>query len=57
MDKIYIAFRESIFCPKDIIQLLSVAPNTATSYINKFLSLNALDKIEDVGQSKYRFRK
>ncbi len=57
MDKIYIAFQESIFCPKDIIQLLSVAPNTATSYINKFLSLNALDKIEGVGQSKYRFRK
>jgi predicted HTH transcriptional regulator len=57
MDKIYTAFSETVFGPKDVIELLKVAPNTATSYIRKLLSLDVLDKIEGIGQSKYRFRK
>ena len=56
MNKIFIAYSDSIFSPKDIMQLLGVSKNTATSYINKFLNLNVLVKIEGIGQSKYRFK-
>ena len=56
LDKIFIAYSNSIFSPKDIIQLLDVSKNTATSYINKFLNLNVLVKVEGIGQSKYRFK-
>ncbi len=57
LEKIYIACGQTIFSPKDIIGLLDVSPNTATSYINKLLNLNLLDKVEGVGQSKYRFKR
>ena len=56
LDKIFIAYSNSIFSPKDIIQLLDVSKNTATSYINKFLNLNVLVKVKGIGQSKYRFK-
>lgn len=57
LEKIYIACGQTICSPKDIIGLLDVSPNTATSYINKLLNLNLLDKVEGVVQSKYRFKR
>ena len=56
MDKIYIAFLKSIFSPKDIIELLGVAPNTATHYINKLKELGLLEKVKGIGQSKFKFK-
>ena len=44
MGKIYIAFLESIFSPKDIIELLDVSLNTATHYINKLKESGLLEK-------------
>lgn len=57
LDKIYVGFNETIFSPKDIIESLKVAPNTATSYIKKLTDLNLLDKVCGIGQSKYKFKK
>ena len=57
LDKIYVGFHETIFSPKDIIESLKVAPNTATSYIKKLTDLNLLDKVCGIGQSKYKFKK
>ncbi len=56
LERIYIAFRHDTFAPKDIIELIHVAPNTATSYISKLSELNVLTKTTCVGQSKYRFK-
>ncbi len=56
LEKIYIAFHHDTFGPKDIIELLHISPNTATSYISKLSELNVLTKVAGVGQSKYRFR-
>lgn len=56
MDKIYVALSNVIFSPKDIIELLEVSPNTATNYINKFKELDLIEKVEGVGQSKFRFK-
>ena len=56
LDKIYIALSNTIFSPKDIIELLNVAPNTATSYINKLKELDLLEKVEGIGQSKFKFK-
>ena len=56
MDKIYIAFLKSIFSPKDIIELLGVAPNTATHYINKLKELGLLEKVKGIGQCKFKFK-
>ena len=36
MDKLYISLYNTIFSPKDVIEILGVSPNTATKYINKF---------------------
>ncbi len=56
LEKIYIAFCHDTFGPKDIIELLHISPNTATSYISKLSELNVLTKVAGVGQSKYRFK-
>ena len=56
LDKISCSFRNAIFSPKDIIKLLNVSKNTATNYINKLKDLNLLDKIDGLGQSKYKFK-
>ncbi len=56
MDKIYIAFCENVFSPKDIMRLLNVSPNTATSYLDKFLNLGLINKVKGLGQSRYTFR-
>lgn len=56
LDKISYSFKNSIFSPKDIIELLNVSKNTATNYINKLKELNLLDKIDGLGQSKYKFK-
>lgn len=56
MDKIYMALKNTIFSPKDILELLEVSPNTATNYINRFKELDILEKIEGIGQSKYKFK-
>ena len=56
LDKIYIALSNTIFSPKDIIELLNVAPNTATNYINKLKELDLLEKVEGIGQSKFKFK-
>ena len=57
MDKIYLAFYNMIFSPKNIIELLGVSPNTATNYINKLKKLDLLEKVDGIGQSKYKFKK
>ncbi len=57
MDKIYVSFSETLFSPKDIIELLNVAPNTATSYIKKLSDLGLLDRVYGIGQAKYKFKK
>ena len=57
MDKIYVSFSETLFSPKDIINLLKVAPNTATSYIKKISYLGLLDRVYGIGQAKYKFKK
>ncbi len=57
LEKIYIAYSESVFSPKDIISLLKVSPNTATNYINKLQELQLIDKVKGTGQSKYIFKK
>ena len=57
MDKIYVSFSETLFSPKDIINLLKVAPNTATSYIKKLSDLGLLDRVYGIGQAKYKFKK
>jgi len=31
-------------------------PNTATKYISKFKELDLLEKVEGIGQSKYKFK-
>lgn len=51
MDKLY----NTIFSPKDVIEILGVSPNTATKYINKFRELGLLEQIKVIGQSKYKF--
>lgn len=51
MDKLY----NTIFSPKDVIEILGVSPNTATKYINKFKELGLLEQIKGIGQSKYKF--
>ena len=56
LDKICVAYQESIFGPKEIIELLDISPNTATSYLVKFIELGLVDKVEGAGQSKYRFK-
>ncbi len=56
LDKIFISFKDMIFSPKNIIELLNVSKNTATNYIDKLKNLNLLDKIEGLGQSKYKFK-
>ena len=56
LDKIYIALSNTIFSPKDIVELLNVAPNTATNYINKLKELDLLEKVEGIGQSKFKFK-
>lgn len=56
LDKICVAYQESIFGPKEIIELLGISPNTATSYLVKFIELGLVDKVEGAGQSKYRFK-
>ena len=56
LDKIYVALSNTIFSPKDIIELLNVAPNTATNYINKLNELDLLEKVEGIGQSKFKFK-
>ncbi len=56
LDKIFISFEDMIFSPKNIIELLNVSKNTATNYIDKLKNLNLLDKIEGLGQSKYKFK-
>ena len=56
LDKIYIALSNSIFSPKDIIKLLNLVPNTATNYINKLKELDLLEKVEGIGQSKFKFK-
>lgn len=56
LDKIFFAYSESLFSPKEIMQLLDVSKNTATSYINKLLNLDVLVKVKGIGQSKYRFK-
>ena len=55
MDKLYIALYDTIFSPKDVIEILGVSPNTATKYINKFKELGLLEQIKGIGQSKYKF--
>ncbi len=56
LDKIYTAFANEIFSPKDIIGLLNVSQNTATNYIGRLLKLNIIIKVEGIGQSKYKFK-
>ena len=56
MDKIYIALSNTIFSPKDLIELLDISPNTATKYISKFKELDLLEKVEGIGQSKFKFK-
>lgn len=56
IDKIYIALSNTVFSPKDLIELLDIAPNTATNYINKFKELDLLEKVEGIGQSKFKFK-
>ncbi len=56
LNKIYLAFQECLFSPKDVINLLNVAPNTATSYISKLIELNLVSSIDGIGQSKYKFK-
>lgn len=55
MDKLYISLYNTIFSPKDVIEILGVSPNTATKYINKFKELGLLEQIKGIGQSKYKF--
>ncbi len=56
LDRIYTAFANEIFSPKDIIELLGVSQNTATNYMGRLLKLNIIIKVEGIGQSKYKFK-
>lgn len=56
LDEIFKSLKNVIFSPKDIIELLNVSKNTATNYIDKLKELNLVDKIEGLGQSKYKFK-
>ena len=55
LDKICVAFTSLTFAPKDVIELLKVSPNTATSYIEKLLELNLIAPVSGTGKSKYKF--
>ena len=55
LDKICVAFSSDAFAPKDIIELLGVSSNTATSYIEKLLGLGLIGRLGGMGKSKYRF--
>ena len=55
LDKICVSFTFVTFAPKDVMELLKVSPNTATSYIAKLFELGLISEVIGVGRRKYRF--
>ena len=56
LDKIIIEFYDSIFGPKNIMELLDCSNNTATSYINILLEIDLIEKVSGLGKSRYKFK-
>ncbi len=57
LDKICMSFFSVSFAPKDVIELLKVSNNTATSYIEKLLVLGLIANVDGIGKKKYRFNR
>ncbi len=56
LEKIYLDNLNSVFGPKEIINLLKCAPNTATKYVKVLLQLDLVEEVRGIGRNKYKFK-